>query len=249
MRNRQATVLLLLVFVAAGCGQLAHLPNVVPWGVHAAATPTPAPTPTPTPSPSPTPTLVEAFQAAVMAPSLQAQGPVTGTITAQTIIGTQSGPITGTFQVKGADSSYSIGAKLLGTTQSVDYIVVGQWAFTRANGSDWSKSPASGKTVRSLIANLRLTDAGGETKFGRQLHHLTVANSSAVDLTAFGVAPGSKDNLTVGVSFWAESNGTPAGLSITAAFDQKVMGTTTHETVAMDVEIQSTSGITIQAPI
>jgi hypothetical protein len=50
------------------------------------------------------------------------------------------------------------------------------------------------------------------------------------------------------MSFWAEADGTPAGLSIAATLDQKILGTPSHETVTLDIGIDTLSGVTITAP-
>jgi hypothetical protein len=229
----RAAIVLLIAAVAAGC-----VPGL-PWGGSA----------TPTPSPSPTPlSAVDGFRTRVLAIGFQAEGPVSGDVKAKTLIGERSGTVTGSFKVKGGDSSYSITAKLLGITESADYVVVADQAYSRTNGGAWSRSAASGRSMPVLVAGLILVDSGVATKFGRPLHHLTVSNPSDVDLSAFGIAPGSRANLTVTLSFWCEADGTPAGLTVEASFDQKILGTDTHETVTMDVEIQSLSGVTIAAP-
>jgi hypothetical protein len=183
-----------------------------------------------------------------MAVDFEAEGPVTGTITADTILGARSGTVAGSFKVRGADSAYSITAKLLGLTESADYVVVDGQAYSRSNGGQWTQTTASGRMLQILVASLLLRDAGVETRFDRPLHHLTVDNVAAIDLTAFGIAPGSRENLTVGLSFWAQTDGTPAGMTIEASFDQKILGTNTHETVLIDIEIESLSGVEITPP-
>jgi hypothetical protein len=235
-RAARASIVALVAAIVAGC-----IPGL-PWGADN-ATPTPSPTASPTPL-----STVDAFRAHVLAIDFQAEGPVSGDVKAKTIIGERSGSVSGTFKVKGGDSSYSITAKLLGINESADYVVIGDQAWSRANGGAWVQSKASGRSMPVLVAGLILVDAGVETKFGRSLHHLTVSNPSDVDLSAFGIPPGSRDNLTVTLSFWAEADGTPAGLTVAASFDQKVLGTSTHETVTMDVQIQSLSGVSINAP-
>ena len=56
-------------------------------------------------------------------------------------------------------------------------------------------------------------------------------------------------NLTLeSLSFWASADGTPAGVSIQASFDQTILGTPTHETVTLDIRIDALSGVTITAP-
>ena len=247
-RVARGAALALLLGSVAGCS--------LPWALFPTSIPTPSPTatssPTSTPTPTPTPmSTLDSFKAMVTSSDFQAQGPVAGSILAKVILGSASGTITGTFKVKGGDSAVSITSKILGITVTYDTIVVGGWAYSRSNGGDWSKAPASGKTLQSLMSSgIVLTDAGVEAKFGKQLHHLTVANAADVDLSALGITAGpDQSNLTVGsLSFWSEADGTPAGVSIEASLDQKIFGTQSHETVTLDISIDSLSGVTITAP-
>jgi hypothetical protein len=50
------------------------------------------------------------------------------------------------------------------------------------------------------------------------------------------------------VSFWAEDDGTPAGLSIEASLDQTIFITTAHVNVTLDISIDTLSGVEIAAP-
>ena len=244
------TAFVFLLVLAAACGG-----GTWPTGARtspsatAEASPTPSPTPTPTPTPTPMSTL-DSFRARIAARDFQAQGQVDGSITVKTILGSRSGPVTGIFKVKGPDSAYWISSKVMGITGTVEYVVVGDWAYSRTSGGSWTRTSAPGKTLASLVnSGILVTDQGVETKFGRQLHHLRVASTSGVDLTAFGVWTGpDQENLVVELSFWAETDGTPAGLSIGASFDQKILGTPSHETATLDIGIDTSSGVTITAP-
>jgi hypothetical protein len=193
---------------------------------------------------------LDSFRARITVGEFQAQGPVEGSITVKTILGSRSGPVTGTFKVKGGDSAYSISSKILAITGAIEYVVVGDSAYSRINGGAWAKTTASGSTFASLVGSgIVLTDEGLDAKFGRLLHHLAVANTADLDLSAFGIWTGpDQENLTVDLSFWAEADGTPAGLSIGASFDQKILGTASHETLTLDIRIDALSGVTITAP-
>jgi hypothetical protein len=194
---------------------------------------------------------LDSFLAKVASSDFQAQGPVVGSIAVNTIIGSTSGSITGTFKVKGADSDVSIASKILGITTTNDSIVVGDRAYSRANGGQWTEGPASGKTLQGFVGSgIVLIDEGAEAKFGKQLHRLTVADMAGVDLSAFGITAGAgQDNLAVSsLSFWAEDDGTPAGLTIEASLDQKILNSPTHEKVTLDISIDTLSGVTITAP-
>ena len=194
---------------------------------------------------------MDSFKAAVASSDFQAQGPVTGTVVVKAFFGTTSGPVTGTFKVKGSDSAVSITFQVAGITNSMDNVVVGDSSYSRSNGGQWTKGPASGKTLQGFVGSgIVLTDDGVKAKFGRQLHQLSVADMASVDLSAFGIIAGpDQKNLTVSsLSFWAQDDGTPAGLTIEASLDQKILGVSAHETVTLDISIDSLSGVSITAP-
>ena len=204
--------------------------------------------------PTPTPTLMstlDSFKARIAGSDFQAQGSVVGSIRVALIIGSKSGAITGTFKVKGGDSDVSIVSKILGITGSNDNVVVGDWAYSRTNGGNWTEAPASGATLQGLVASgIVLIDEGVEAKFGRQLHQLSVADMAEVDLSAFGIAAGpGQENLTISsLSFWAEDDGTPAGVNIAASLNQKIFGTPSKAMVTLVIGIDTLSGVTITAP-
>ena len=136
-------------------------------------------------------------------------------------------------------------------TEADDSIVVDGTAYSRSNGGQWTQAPASGKTLQGFVGSgVLLIDSGVESKFGRPLHRLSVADLSGVDLAAFGIAtgPGLENLALSGLSFWAEDDGTPAGLTIDASLDQKILGTPSHETVTLDITIDSLSDVSIVAP-
>ncbi len=247
MRNlTRALAVILIVGSAAAC-----IPAWLPFGASTAmAIATPTPTPTPTPSPTPLPTL-DAFKAWVAGNDFQAQGSVSGSVKAKLVLGSTSGPVTGTFKVKGGDSDVSVRFEILGTSITYDSIVVDGSSYSRTNGGGWTKAAASGKTLQAFVSSdVVLTDQGVETKFGRQLHHLTVANPAGIDPSAFGITAGAgQDNLAIdALSFWAEQDGTAAGVSLEASLDQKILGTDSHETVTLEIAIDSVSGVQVAAP-
>ena len=194
---------------------------------------------------------VDSFEARITSSDFQAQGPVVGSITVTTIFGSTSGSVTGTFKVKGADSDVSITSKILGITATNDNIVVGDEAYSRTNGGQWTEGPASGRRFKALwaAASSSLMRAWRPSS-ANSFISLTVANMAGVDLSAFGITAGpGQENLTVSsLSFWAEDDGTPAGMSIQASLDQKIFGTPSHETVTLDISIDTLSGVTITAP-
>jgi hypothetical protein len=194
---------------------------------------------------------VDSFKAMVTSGDFQAQGSVLGSIKVNLVVGSTSGSITGTFMVKGGDSAVSTTSGVLGITTTNDNIVVGSWAYSRTNAGPWTTAAASGKTLQSVVGSgIVLSDDGVETKFGKQLHRLSVANMAGVDPSTFGISAGpGQENLTLtSLSFWAEDDGTPAGLTIEASFDQKIFITPSHETVTLDISIDTLSGVTITAP-
>ena len=251
--------------IAAGLTLAASVAGcILPWPPFGASTETATTAPWPTaeawPMPSATPaatatrvplSLVEAFEARIAASDFQAQGPVSGSIGVKLFFGSTSGSISGSFRVSGADSSFSITSNVLGMTDTNDNVVVGGRSYSRSNGGQWTEGPASGKTLQGFVnSGVLLVDWGVEYKSGRLLHRISVADLTGVGLDTFGIAVGSGlENVTVtALSFWALDDGTPAGMTIEASLDQKVFGTPTHETVTLDIAIDSLSGVWIAAP-
>ncbi len=192
---------------------------------------------------------LDSFKARIASSDFQAQGPVVGSVTVTTIFGPSSGSVTGTFKVEGGDSAFSITSKILGITQTIDSVVVGDSSYTRTNGGQWAKAPASGMTLQGFVGSgIELTDLGVEARFGQRLHNLSVANVEGVDPSAFGMTAGPGQVTVSSLSFWAEDDGTPAGLSLGASLDQKIFGVATHETVTLDISIDALSGVSIAAP-
>jgi hypothetical protein len=233
---RAASVLLLAGSVAA-C-----IPILAP----VASTPTPPPTPSPTPV-----SVLDAFRAQVANADFQARGSISGSVKAKLLLGSASGTVTGSFEVEGAASDVSVGFSLLGINVTYDAIVVDGWSYARMNGGGWVKARASGKGFQATVGDLVLTDEGLALRSGRWLHRITAANPADVDPTAFGIMAGAgQENLAISaLSFWAEADGTPAGVSIEASVDQKILGARTHETVTLEIAIDSLSGVSITAPV
>jgi hypothetical protein len=233
---RAASVLLLAGSVAA-C-----IPILAP----AASTPTPSPTPSPTPV-----SVLNAFRAKVASADFQARGTVSGSVKAKLLLGSASGTVTGSFAVEGEASDVSVGFTLLAINVTYDAIVVGGWSYARMNGGGWVKTPATGKGFQETVGDLVLTDEGLALRFGEWLHRIAAANPAAVDPAAFGIVAGAgQENLTISaLTFWADADGMPAGVSIEASVDQKILGSRAHETVTLEIAIDSLSGVTITAPV
>ena len=117
-------------------------------------------------------------------------------------------------------------------------------------GPDIRRGVAELNGEGEVVGGIVLTDEGLESKFGRALHHLTVADMAGIDPSALGITAGAnQSNLALeSLSFWAEDDGTPAGLTIEASLDQKILGMSAHETVTLDISIDTLSGVTITAP-
>jgi hypothetical protein len=190
--------------------------------------------------------LTDTFIAAATASDFQAAGSMSGTVSMS--MGGQSfdGTYTGSFKIKGNDSSTSMTMTIAGGTSTSDQVSVGDSDYSRSDGGQWTKNPRSegGMSVPAMLAG-GVTDKGVEAHNGQQLHRLELNKApSAKDVFSDpNMASG-----TFSVVFWAKDDGTPAGMTISGSWSQDVSGAQATATLAIDFTFESLSGVTIEAP-
>jgi hypothetical protein len=134
--------------------------------------------------------------------------------------------------ISGDDMALHLTTTFSGKTSKQDVVVVGDWAYIRADGGPWKQTPkaVAQASLDSAIQAIRLTDdpadlkyVGVETVDGRQLHHATA--SRTIPYVPANGGTGQYDKFDV----WFEEDGTPV-LAKTAfsatANSIKVSGTT-----------------------
>ena len=238
-----------------------------PTGTPAAA-PTAAPSSSPTvvapPIADPTGTqsvaqeaLVRAFVSKFGSPDFLAQGPVTGGITMSLGEWQGTGPVTGTFKIHGADSEMSTLTATSSTTSATatalltadtgDDIRLGAWEYVR-DFSEWRRRPA-GPSFQDLVKVAGLEDHGIEAKFGPQLHRLvpSVSLVSYASRMGYALPPGVTIS-RLDLSFWAQNDGTPAGMSIAMTATGTLDDQRLEVVDTMDVRFTTFSDVVITAP-
>jgi hypothetical protein len=114
--------------------------------------------------------------------------------------------------ISGDDVSMRLKTMFTGRTTEQDLVAVGDWAYTRADGGAWSRSPraisktaldGAIKAIRLIDDPADLTYVGVETIDGRKLHHLTASRTLPYIPSNGGT--GRYDAFDI----WAEADGTP----------------------------------------
>jgi hypothetical protein len=193
-----------------------------------------------------TPSLVDTYTSKVTTSDFQASGAVAGTISFTLSGQKYDGTYSGSFKMKGKDSSSTMTVAIAGTSSTTDQVSTGDSDYTRVGSGSWTKAPRSpsGMSIPDMVAG-GLTDKGVETHNGQQLHRLDPVK--AIE----GKALFSDPNMSTGtfsVVLWAKDDGAPAGLSISGTWKQDMNGTMTDVTLAVDFDFQDLSGVTIEAP-
>ena len=173
---------------------------------------------TSTPRPTPPPVDVAAvFVDTITDPDLVARSEVEGSLR----IGELEGTIGGIYDFGGGDSHAEQELTIGGSTQLTGQIEIGDDSY-ELSGGRWfvdTDEDDSGGFTAWLTALENLRDAGEETFAGRQLHRLTATDLS-VPADAFGLREPSIQDLTATAELWAEADGAPAAVAITATWDQ-----------------------------
>jgi hypothetical protein len=121
--------------------------------------------------------------------------------------------------ISGDEVAIHIAGSSGGDSFEQDFVVVGEVAYVRLGGGDWTATPLStiGSTVVDLTEGARLVDdpasldyVGPETVDGRELHHLTAVGTIPYAPATGGT--GAYDSFDI----WVEADGTP--VSVTATF-------------------------------
>jgi hypothetical protein len=253
--SRSVSVLVTAAALVAACGSTAPTPTpsaaapspTAAPSVEATPVATPVPTTAPTSAPSPSPS-AEADVAAAFNKTLT--DPLWSphiTIKAVSKIGAATVPMTGTMDLNLGTThtviSYGSGA---GATTD-ETISNGSVKFTRKNGA-WFKSTdtSHGGLGAVVTSGSGFTDAGVEAKDGRQLHHMVLPSGTVIPAAALGV-PANATNTQVTLEAWADSEGTPATITVTASWSQPGKAASVPVSITMDMVVDGAAQ-TINAP-
>jgi hypothetical protein len=233
---------LAVAFSLAGCGH------------------TPQPTPTPRPLPSATVVSVAPqFKAHIASKTFQFEGVVSGTVTiARGGAGTES-PISGSFLYHAGDYDWRLTTESSGPglaaeeATTVEWVGVGKYRYSLDEAGTWTKDDRPGGSQARGLGGVfgvsrPLVDLGLENLDGRRLHKLAWADgpgvdSSVVDFEGSDVLSG----VLVRVYFWADDDGTPAGLTFRIS---EPAGVDSGDDMVWEFDVVFTSldGVKIGAP-
>lgn len=217
-----------------------HGPSASPDG------PTLAPGASPTISP-----VAQAYQAYIARADCQFRAKFTYVQTA-TISGSPwQMDMNGTLSYRAGDSTDSHRETVKGVVTTYDYVKLGSDTYTSKNGGAWTKSARSDSDRASdkllLAPAMLFVDRGVETKNGARLHRLELADPGAYNRAVLKTSAGLTDGFVAYV-VWVQDDGTPAAISLQGWLVQQIDGTSTRVTIAEDMRIIATSGVTIVAP-
>ena len=253
-RRLATTVLALTLVIGVGaCGSPGPSPTSSP-GPSASSTPSPASSPvatvTPTASPTPRVDAVKPFLAILTSRTFAA----TATITGELRVGSATFPVSGTYDVRGADNRQSMTIAVPGAARASESMTVGGVAYVMRDGLWFVKpaapagSPAAADLASSLRTLLDLVDTGTVTKGGRTLHHLETRGEASIPLSAIGASDPTGDGV-VTLDFYAEEDGTPVVMTIAATWMQPSGKTTERASMTIESTFSNVGGgIVIAAP-
>lgn len=225
---RTAAALLAAALLTA-CGA-ATTPSIEPA--------TPSEIAAPSPSPSPPVDVAAEFAAIVESPAFSVEAVITGTIA----VGQGEGTIAGSL-TSGASANHLVMEITLPgqTSQVTETILVGGRTYDR-EGDLWFEGGAQSGNDAFLTAlgDLdSLREAGPVVRHGEQLHRLVTGRGADLDAASLGFTDASVTGFEADVEFFAADDGTPAGLALSAAWEQDVNGTPMDATMTLDYTFTS----------
>jgi len=160
--------------------------------------------------------------------------------------------LSGTTAYRNGDSRDSGRVTNDGSVFTDDTVEFGGTKYESINGGTWTKTARSADEIASdKLTNgpARLFfDRGVETKNGRQLHRLDIADPLAFSKALIKGSPSTTDaQLTYTV--WVDDDGVPAAIHMEGWIVGPINKVSTKSTYVADLRIIATSGVTISAPV
>ena len=208
-----------------------------------AATPTPSATEAPSPSPSAAADVADAFNKTLADPLWSPHI----TVKAVSTIGAATVAITGTIDVN-LGTSHSVvtyGQGRAADTQET--IANGSIKYTRQYGAWFKSTDTNSGSLGSLITGSKgFTDSGVEARNGQQLHHMVLPVGTVVPTDSLAV-PGRATAVQAAIEGWADGEGNPVVIAVTASWSQPAKSGTVPVTIAMELGIDGAAA-TISTP-
>ena len=201
---------------------------------------TPSEIETPSASPSPTPEIDIAaeFAAVIGSPGFSVEASITGSIE----VGPGEGTIDGSLRSSASANHLVMEITMPGqTSQVTETILVGGKTYDR-EGELWFEGSAqsANDAFTSALGDLEsLTDAGMVERDGDRLHRLVTPQGADLDAASLGFTDPSVSGFEAEVEFFATDDGTPAGLILSAAWEQDVDGERMDATMTLDYTFTS----------
>jgi hypothetical protein len=248
-RTRPVGLLAVMALVAA-CGSTG--PTLPPTAAPATSAPSSpaaaesAAAPSPTEAPSPTPTAAPDVSGAFNAELSDPMWSPHITVKAVTTVGTTNIPMTGTIDVNLGTSHTVITTGQGSAAVTEETISNGATEYTRQYGA-WFKSAATSGSLGTLVTGTKgFIDAGVETKDGQALHHMELPAGAVVPTDGLGVPAGSTD-AQASIEAWADGEGNPVIIDVTASWNQVAKTSTVPVKVDMEFSVDGAAA-TISTP-
>lgn len=211
-RHQRRVFATTLTLVLAACGGAGTPESSAdsPASGSASATSTPRATPQPV-------DIAAVFVDTITDPHLVARSEIEGSLR----IGELEGTVAGLYDFGGGDSHAEQEITIGGSTQKTGQIEVGDDSYELSGGRWFVDTDADdgGGFTTWLTALEGLRDSGEATFAGRRLHRLTAPDLS-VPADALGLQEPSIQDLEATAELWAEADGAPAAIAVTATWAQ-----------------------------
>jgi hypothetical protein len=166
-------------------------------------------------------------------------------------VGESMVPVRGTLQVSGSDSHQVLTLMPGGEPGTTETIKVDGTTYTR-RGDAWfaarSSTGTGGIDAAFVKAMTGLTDVGTVSMDGQTFHRLAPAAGTTLLLSSFGAATTGSADGPMTIEFYAQDDGTPAGIGIDATWTQKVDKVDQTASMHLDFALDMAKTVTIDKP-
>jgi hypothetical protein len=138
-------------------------------------------------------------------------------------------------------------------TSTQDAIIAGEFVYERTGKAPWTKDARSNNQTCEQVGLVRysgLVDKGIETKAGKSVHRLEVADPIQFGsyYEKFSTRTTGQTLTQVTMSIWVKEDGLPVAIRLSGSHNQAINGTATHVTYVDDYTVTKTTGATIAPP-
>lgn len=159
----------------------------------------------------------------------------------------------GTMSYKAGDAIDSSRETMNGAVTTEDYVYIGKDQYESKNGGGWTKTarpPADAANDKLLFApSMQFVDMGTDTKNGRELHRLEVADPVAFSKAMVQTSASGVTAAQMTITVWVGDDGAPAAIEVAGWEEEPMSGVSTRITADEQFRIVATSGVVIAAPI